>query len=353
MGGPPVSVVMPVRNALPYLDAAIQSILAQSYSDFEFVIRDDDSTDGSRERLRFWAKKDKRIRLFEGDKCLGPSGSSNWVVEHARAPIIARMDADDVSLPDRLRRQLEMLRRSEDAVLVGSVWQGIDRHGRIVREPDLKALRGGHFAAPFAHGSIMFRRDTFDLVGGYRPECEFWEDLDFCLRMASLGRILVSIEPLYQHRFSETSTRLTSGRSRVEQAVDLMFACRELYDQGLDYSALLAARDFSRPDIKTNPNTLLSLAFITLWSGLRPPLLMPLLKRGQLGFDKASARALIWALWATVNPRTLRWVMRFLLHRRSSEVRKTLNGTIVCEWRPRGLPVPSATEQVSRAALYA
>ena len=353
MGGPPVSVVMPVRNALPYLDAAIESILAQSYADFEFVIRDDDSTDGSRERLRFWARKDKRIRLFEGNRCLGPSGSSNWVVEQAKAPIIARMDADDVSLPDRLKHQLEILQQRDEAVLVGSVWQGIDRHGQIVREPDLKALRGGHFAAPFAHGSIMFRRDRFDQVGGYRPECDFWEDLDFCLRMASFGRIMVSIEPLYQHRFSETSTRLTSGRSRVEQAVDLMFACRELYDQGKDYSPLLAEGGSSHPGVKTNPNTLLSLAFITLWSGMRPPLLMPLLKRGNLGFNKESARALIWALWATVSPKSLRWVMRFLLHRRSSVVRQTLNGTTVCEWRPRGLPIANAPEQVSRAALYA
>jgi hypothetical protein len=233
------------------------------------------------------------------------------------------------------------------------VWQGIDRHGGVVREPDLKALRGSHFSAPFAHGSIMFRRSIFDLVGGYRPECEFWEDLDFCLRMASLGRILVSIEPLYQHRFSETSTRLTSGRSRVEQAVDLMFACRELYNQGADYSPLLAARYFSDPGVKTNPNTLLSLAFITLWSGMRPPLLMPLLKRGQLAFNKESARALIWALWATVSPKTLRWVMRLLLHKRSNKVRQMLSGTTVCEWRPRGLAVTGAPEPVSRAAAYA
>src|SRR5688572_26937741 len=144
---PPLSVVMPVRNALPYLDAAVESILGQTFKDFEFVIRDDDSTDGSYERLRFWAASDKRIRLFEGDSCLGPAGSSNWVVGKARAPIVARMDADDVALPHRFRHQLSVLNDNPDAVLIGSVWEGIDRQGRVVRGPDLSALGTSRFSA--------------------------------------------------------------------------------------------------------------------------------------------------------------------------------------------------------------
>jgi hypothetical protein len=344
---------MPVRNAFPYLDAAIGSILSQSHRDFEFVIRDDDSSDGSRERLRFWAAKDKRIRLFEGSECLGPAGSSNFVVEQARAPIVARMDADDISHPDRLGRQLEILRRSDEVVLVGSVWEGIDRTGRIVREPDLRALRHGVFAAPFTHGSILFRRDSFDQAGGYRAECDFWEDLDLCLRMASVGRVLISTEPLYQYRFSDTSTRLTSARARVEQAVDLMFDCRARYLEGEDYSPLLAASHFRRADGRTNPNTLLSLAFTTLWSGLRPQTLGPLLSRGRLGFDRPTAQALVWALWAETSPRSLRFVMRRLLHRRNGRAREWLDGAGVCEWRPHRLAITQATEPASRAAAYA
>jgi glycosyltransferase involved in cell wall biosynthesis len=89
-----VSVVMPVHNALPHLDAAVSSILDQSFSNIEFVIYDDASTDGSTERLREWALKDSRIRLFEGDPNLGPALSSNCVVEKASSQLIARMDAD-------------------------------------------------------------------------------------------------------------------------------------------------------------------------------------------------------------------------------------------------------------------
>ena len=160
----------------------------QTWTDFEFVILDDGSDDDSLEILHRWAERDARIRVVEGGRSRGPVGSSNLVVAHSRAPIVARMDADDVATPDRLERQLQALDRNPDAVLVGSVWEGIDRQGRVVRDPDLSALFANRFAAPFAHGSIMFRRSAFDKVGGYRRACEFWEDLDLSLRMARHGR---------------------------------------------------------------------------------------------------------------------------------------------------------------------
>ncbi|MDQ5808513.1 MAG: glycosyltransferase family 2 protein, partial [Actinomycetota bacterium] len=117
----PLSVVMPVRNARPYLDQSISSVLGQTFGDFELVIRDDGSTDGSREVLRAWARRDRRIRLHEDDRPLGPAGSSNWVVAHSDAPFVARMDADDVAHPDRLRRQLAVLRAHADVDVVGAL----------------------------------------------------------------------------------------------------------------------------------------------------------------------------------------------------------------------------------------
>jgi len=103
---PQVSVVMPVHNALPFLDESIRSILEQTFKDFEFVILDDASSDGSTQLLREWSQRDARIRLQESTEQLGLSGSSNAVVLKTQARIVARMDADDVSHPDRLRRQL-------------------------------------------------------------------------------------------------------------------------------------------------------------------------------------------------------------------------------------------------------
>ena len=332
MSSPRLSVVMPVRNALPYLDAAVESILGQTHSDFEFIIRDDFSTDGSRERLRYWASRDQRIRLFEGEKGLGPAGSSNWVVAQASASIVARMDADDISHPDRFRRQLQTLDENPTAVLVGTLWHGIDRFGRIVRPPYVSSSKGSGFAAPFAHGSIMFRRESFNRIGGYRAECDFWEDLDLYIRMAKHGRVLVLAEPLYQYRFSETSTRLTSRRAQVEHAVDLMLRCRSLVEQGEEYEHLLTGEAASGSARKLNPHAFLSLAFITLWSGLRPPVLQRMLRRAELRPDVPSAKALIVALWATLSPRTLRFVLRRRMASGSRRVRKDLGRTGVFEW---------------------
>jgi glycosyltransferase involved in cell wall biosynthesis len=334
-----LSVVMPVRNAMPYLDAAVESILAQTHRNFEFIIRDDDSTDGSKERLRYWAAQDDRIRLHEGDTCLGPANSSNWVVAQARADYIARMDADDVSLPQRLERELAILQNEADASLLGSVWEGIDRHGRMVREPD--------FSTPFAHGSIMFRRTAFEAIGGYREACNFWEDFDLYVRMAKVGRVLVVTEPLYRHRFSETSTRLTSRRPQVEAAVDLMFRCREAHNAGKDYTTMLGTE--RNADARLNPYTYLSLGSITLWSGRRPWMLGKILRHGQLAFDAATAQSLVWAIWAMASPGTLRQWMRLMLHRRSRSARAALVGLSVFEWSAQGFrPLNSADPRLDQ-----
>src|SRR4051794_17741690 len=122
VGTPPLSVVMPVHNALPHLDEAIESILRQTVTDFEFVILDDASTDGSTDRLREWALRDSRIRLIEVEKNLGPAMSSERVAREARASIVARMDADDISCPTRLEEQLKALETYPDAGVVGGLW---------------------------------------------------------------------------------------------------------------------------------------------------------------------------------------------------------------------------------------
>src|SRR6185503_10477643 len=128
-----VSVVMPVRNAMPYLDDAIASILLQSHENFELIIGDDGSTDGSSERIDEWARRDGRIRVIRnGGSGLGPAGSSNWVARAARHPLIARMDADDISMPDRLRAQVLALRADPEAVIVGSLFDYVDGAGRRV-----------------------------------------------------------------------------------------------------------------------------------------------------------------------------------------------------------------------------
>src|SRR5437588_6054516 len=109
MSEPKVSVVMPVHNTRRFIDLAIRSILGQTFTDFEFIILNDSSTDESGEIARACARQDDRIRVFENQDHLGHSATSNLAVSLARSKYIARMDADDVSHPERLNREWRIL----------------------------------------------------------------------------------------------------------------------------------------------------------------------------------------------------------------------------------------------------
>ena len=304
-----LSVVMPVHNAAPYLDEAIASILNQTYRDFEFVILDDGSTDGSTEKLREWAARDDRIRLQRLEFNSGPAKSSNLVVQHARRELIARMDADDVSLPDRLEQQVELLKRRPEVGLVGTLCDVIDKDGRIVRTRDLWRLTRRSWFAPFPHGSIMYRRELFDLAGGYRAQCVYWEDQDMFLRMSSRTRVVTIPRSLYRHRQSPVSTRLVSRTAQVEQAVDLMYRCIDALSDSGSYDAIL--RKGARSGA-VDPRVFVSLGSLQLWAGQRPRYLKRLLKKGDLRPDFRSLSALAWTLWAWLSPGTLRLLMRGL-----------------------------------------
>ena len=328
--------VMPVRDAGPYLEHSLRSILGQSLADFEFVIRDDGSVDGSTEILRDWAARDPRIRLHIGERPLGPAESSNWVVRHSTAPFVARMDADDISHPDRLRRQLAVLEAEPDAVLVGTLWEGIDAKGRRIRPRDRWRLSRSSPFAPFPHGSIMFRREAFDRVGGYRLESNFWEDADLYIRLAPLGRLLVLPDALYLHRSSGLSTRVVSPSEEVERAVDRMY--RTLGGQGAAAGA--------EPD-KLLPMVFVSLGSTRLWAGDRPGVLGRLWRRGALGFNTGSLAVLGWALWGAVSPRSLRFVLRSMIRARDFAVRRRYREGQAYDWAPA---VPPALVEACAAA---
>lgn len=212
---PLISVVMPVYNALPFLDDSINSILRQTLSDFEFVILDDASTDNSIERLREWASSDKRIQIHESKKRLGLSRSSNAVVAKSRASIVARMDADDIAHPDRLRRQWEIIHSSPDVAVVGTLCNGIDAAGREVRPRDRWRLVRRSRYIPFPHGSAMFRREVFDKVGGYDETAIAGEDQGLFSRMAAHGRIVTLTDVLYSYRYHSNNATLFNGLRAV------------------------------------------------------------------------------------------------------------------------------------------
>lgn len=323
---------MPVYNALPFLDQAVESILAQTLRDFEFIILDDGSTDGSTERLREWAAKEPRIRLLEVEENLGPALSSQRVAQAASAPIVARMDADDICHPDRLQRQFDILARNPNAGVVGCLCDIIHSDGRKIRGPEpWRLVRRSPFV-PFAHGAMMYRQSVFDRVGGYRRECVYWEDLDLVTRMSAVADVLVMPAALYQVRQSSGSTRFNAEQEQFEESLDLMYRCLDRLAHGKSYEDLLGQR--KPAEGKIDPRAFISLGSVTLWAGQRPHLFQRLMKRGDLTSNFRSASALVWTAWASVSPATLRSFLRLLFVTRNSFAARRIHRGEPVAWTP-------------------
>ncbi|HMJ92570.1 MAG TPA: glycosyltransferase [Allosphingosinicella sp.] len=335
---PSLSVVMPVHDGMPYVEESVASILAQSFTDFEFVIGDDGSSDGTGEALERWAARDDRIRLIRRERKSGLAGGANWVIAEARAPLIAIAHADDLSHPDRLGRQVETFRARPELDLVGTLWNGIDEEGREVRPADYwRLLRRSPFA-PFSHSSAMFRRTAFERAGRYRSEAEYWEDLDLYFRIAEQGGVAVIPEALSTVRHARVSTRLRNDPARVEDAVDLMYRSTARYSAGGDHGDLLGPGRARAAGEKLHPMTFISCGSTRLWSGRSPAVLGRMWKRAGFGLDAASLKTLVWVLWGTASPRTLRLSLRTMMRLRNAVARRLLGDLDVIEWRPRERP---------------
>ena len=191
---PTISVVMSVYNAGPYLRPAVESVLAQTFTDNEYIFIDDGSTDDSPNVLREYAARDKRIRLTVRPN-KGLTVTLNEGLHQARGEFVARMDCDDVSLPDRFEKQLAWFRAHPDLVCIGGHFALVDEKGRlltVLRPPSddesiQKLLLAGHTA--ITHPSAMMRRDAALRVGGYDPFFKTTQDLDLWLRLGEIGKL--------------------------------------------------------------------------------------------------------------------------------------------------------------------
>jgi glycosyltransferase involved in cell wall biosynthesis len=187
---PRVSVVSSVYNGDPYFERAIPGILSQTYEDFEFILVDDGSSDGSLAKLKEAAEQDSRIRVFAPGR-LGAAAAYNYGVAQARGEYIARQDFDDRSHPDRLRLQVAFLDQHPEVGLVGGYYELVDerRGERYVRMPPTDHSAILHAMAryiPIAHTVATFRRQVWTEAGGY-PLVNNLIDLRFYLRIGRLG----------------------------------------------------------------------------------------------------------------------------------------------------------------------
>ena len=201
---------MSVYNAGDFLRPAVDSILAQTYNDFEFIIVDDGSTDGSSGALADYARCDDRVRLLQFDQ-VGLTVALNCAAKVAGAALIARMDADDISKPDRFEKQVRYLDENVDCVAVGTSIELIDPDGDVLGTQDspqthegiVELLHRGCGALP--HPSTMFRRDIFRQVGCYNEELRYAQDLDLWLRMSEVGQLANLSDTLLSYRLHASS----------------------------------------------------------------------------------------------------------------------------------------------------
>lgn len=179
---------MPVYNQERYLKKSIKSILNQSFTDFEFLILDDGSSDNSLKIAKSF--RDKRIKIFKNIKKQGLTRCLNTLINQSRSEYIARMDGDDISFRNRLKEQVSFLDKNKDVVLLGCWAKIIGREEKIIGEfkypTKYKQIRKVILSFnPFIHSSVMFRKSVFEKIGGYDKNLFYSQDYDLFLRLVN------------------------------------------------------------------------------------------------------------------------------------------------------------------------
>jgi glycosyltransferase involved in cell wall biosynthesis len=243
---PLVSVIMSVHNGGRYLRAAIDSMLVQTLSNFELVIVDDASNDESAQICRDAGRLDSRVVHLTNSDRVGLTASLNRALAVARGQYIARMDADDVSLPQRLERQTTYLAENADIGVVGSFYTEIDEHGHVLvetyrfpKEPIVVCWRMA-FENPLPHPPIVARKSLIDAVGGYDERWRTSQDFDLFTRLAAITKLANCPEVLFQWRRHSESVSTSRNLEQWQNAIQISRA----------YVTQLLGRDIGADDIE-------------------------------------------------------------------------------------------------------
>ena len=224
---PKVSVLIPVYNAEAYVGASVQSILAQTYQNFELIVIDDGSTDGSCKVIQDWATQDDRIRFISRSN-RGMARTLNEMLGLAKGELIARLDADDLACPDRLQKQVAYMDAHCECGVLGSGVVNIDAEGdplnvelfpTIHEEIEQRMLRG---QGGIIHPSTMLRRSVVVEHGGYSTNCPVVEDQELWLRLSLHTRLANLAEPLIQYRVHSGNMSFTGAREAGRRLADVL-----------------------------------------------------------------------------------------------------------------------------------
>jgi glycosyltransferase involved in cell wall biosynthesis len=217
------SVLMPAYNAERYIRPAVESILAQTCRDFEFIVVDDGSEDATPAILAEYAEAGQ-LRLLEGPH-EGGGAAMNLAARHASRPWLAVMHADDEALPERLERQREAILQEPSAVVWGTHGFHINETGRVLGLSRFGPTSVQAFERDWAEGrdvnvlhpSAVLRRDVFERVGGYNNRFRNTEDIELFMRMAHHGPVLTLPEPLMRYRLHDGSNTMNRFALQCEE----------------------------------------------------------------------------------------------------------------------------------------
>lgn len=222
---PLVSVVMTVYNGEKYLAQAIESVLAQTFTDFELLLVDDGSNDASLDILRSYEIRDKRVRIFALDRNVGQAAAQNTGIAAANGDFIAFMDADDMSLPLRLEKQVDFLQRNPKIGLVGTFMRWVDQDMQPLQSYSLPldhpTIALHLFIGASLHGpTAMIRRSFLRAVEGFGASVRRCQDMEFYLRLLRNTRIKFANLPetLYVYRVhQQQKSSYQRGSLQVEK----------------------------------------------------------------------------------------------------------------------------------------
>jgi len=224
---PLVSIIMPCYNAERFLKKAIESMLNQTFTDFEFIIIDDCSTDRSAAIIHEYIKDDPRIRYIKNDKNRGVASSLNIGINNSNGKFIARMDADDISAPERLKKQIEHMKNNPDCVACGSDIIIINEHGSIIGSRKYlysnKTIKKNiHRASCFAHPTVIIRAETLRNNGLlYSISLPWVEDFDLWFKLSEHGEFSNLEESLLYYRLSSSSVKNSHCKESLRNTIRL------------------------------------------------------------------------------------------------------------------------------------
>ncbi|MES2590487.1 MAG: glycosyltransferase family 2 protein [Bacteroidota bacterium] len=223
MKEPIVSVIMPVYNAEKYLAETINSILAQTFVDFEFLIIDDGSTDKSLQILNSYA--DSRIKVLKNDKNIGYVQTLNKLIDLSKGKYIARQDNDDISFPERLKKQVDFLNKNEGTGVCGTnmFFFGDKQKQSLmpIRDEEIRAYM--IINNPFCHPTIMYRKSLFNelKIDKYDESLCPAEDYAMWFEISKKTKLANLYEPLLKYRWHQNNTSQLKKDIQIEKANDI------------------------------------------------------------------------------------------------------------------------------------